>query len=46
MSYLAGLLLMYMNPYDSFLAFTNLIESPFLKSVCTLDLALVCTENY
>lgn len=41
MSYLAGTLLMFMNQYDSFLAFSNLIESPFLKSVCTIDLALV-----
>eukprot|EP01125_Pyxidicula_operculata_P019074 TRINITY_DN688_c0_g2_i1.p1 TRINITY_DN688_c0_g2~~TRINITY_DN688_c0_g2_i1.p1 ORF type:complete len:631 (+),score=120.61 TRINITY_DN688_c0_g2_i1:50-1942(+) len=37
MSYIAATLLLYMNHYETFVCFTNLISNPFLKSVCQLE---------
>jgi len=45
MSYLCGVLLMFMNHYDAFVTFTNLIELPFLKSVCKIDLGLIAKHS-
>lgn len=38
MSYVAATLLLFMNHYEAFLCFTNLMNTPFLKSVCTVQL--------
>lgn len=39
MSYVAAALLLYMNHFDSFVCFTNLLNSPFMTSVCRIELA-------
>jgi len=38
MSYVAATLLLFMNHYEAFLCFANLMNTPFLKSVCTVQL--------
>jgi len=38
MSYVAATLLLFMNHYEAFVCFTNLMNTPFLKSVCTVQL--------
>jgi len=39
MSYVAAALLLYMNHFDAFVCFTNLLHSPFMTSVCRIELA-------
>jgi len=37
MSYVAATLLLFMNHYDTFLCFTNLLNTPFMRSVCRVE---------
>jgi len=39
MSYVAATLLLFMNHYDTFVCFTNLMNTPFMRSVCRVELA-------
>jgi len=38
MSYVATTFLLFMNHYEAFVCFTNIMNTPFLKSVCTVQL--------
>jgi len=37
MSYVCAILLLFMNHYDAFVCFTNLLNTPFMRSVCKVD---------
>lgn len=45
MSYLCGVLLMFMQQNEAFTAFSNLLANPFMSSICRIDLSLMAKHS-
>lgn len=45
MSYLCGVLLMFMQQQEAFTAFSNLLTNPFMSSICRIDLSLMAKHS-